>query len=109
MCNDRVLVYKLIEHKFELSIEIFDQEIPAIVELTSPDYQNTYPDPHGSNDNRISLTFDIDNDYKVASFSTILVEMGKIVIVEDNFGNGSTYYCEEYSTPENWNYEINSK
>lgn len=100
MCNDRVLVYKLIEHKFELINEIVDQQVPAIVELTSLDYQNTYPDPHGSNDNRISLTFDIDNDYKIDTLSaSYWWRWGRLSLWKINFGNGSTYYCEEYSSP----------
>ena len=100
MCKDRVMVYKLIEHKFELINEIIDQQVPAIVQLTSIDYQNTYPDPHASIDNRISLTFDIDNDYKVDTLSaSYWWRWGRLLSWKINFGNGSTYYSEEYSSP----------
>ena len=100
MCNDRVLEYKLVEHKFQLINEIVDQQVPAIVELTSLDYQNTYPDPHTSVDNRISMTFDIDNDYKIDTLSaSYWWRWGRLLRWRINFGNGSTYYCEEYSSP----------
>ena len=100
MCNDRVLVYKLIEHKFELINEIIDQQVPAIVQLTSEDFEKTYYDDLGNVNNRISLTFDIDNDYKIDTISaSYWWRWGRLSWWKINFGNGSTYYCEEYSSP----------
>ena len=100
MCHDRVLVYKLTEHKFELINEMIDQQIPAIIQLTSEHFEKTYPDDLGNIDNRISLTFDIDNDYKTDTLSaSYWWRWGRLSLWEINFGNGSTYYCEEYSSP----------
>ena len=100
MCNDRVLVYKLTEQKFELINEMIDQQIPAIIQLTSEDFEKTYPNELGNVDNRISLTFDIDNDVKIDTLSaSYWWRWGRLSSWEINFGNGSTYYSEEYSSP----------
>ena len=100
MCNDRVLVYKLTEHKFELINEMIDQQKPAIVQLTSEDFEKTYPNELGNVDNRISLTFDIDHDDKIDTISaSYWWRWGRLSWWKINFGNGSTYYCEEYSSP----------
>jgi hypothetical protein len=46
------------------------------------------------------MTFDIDNDYKIDTLSaSYWWRWGRLSWWKINFGNGSTYYCEEYSSP----------
>ena len=82
------------------SSEIQETLIKAAAELISEDFEKTYPDDLGNVDNRISLTFDIDNDYKTDTLSaSYWWRWGRLSWWKINFGNGSTYYCEEYSSP----------